>query len=336
MPELSVLLPTYNGALFLREQVDSILAQSFADFELIACDDGSSDDTPALLEDYARRDVRVRLLPSSGNLGHKRRLRQLAAEARGELIAVSDQDDVWAADKLALLVAGIGDADLAFGSSWLVDETGASLGRTLLDNFPPPPRPGDRLTYFFRPAVSAHAMLGRRRLFSAAPFVRDGFFDWLQALDAAFGRGIVHVPQARTEHRMHGANQTNGANAEAAWQRDRFTLAGLRRHLGALGQQRLTFFRNAEHLANSDAVPLDTARSFGRILERCRWAWYDTGRLPRWRDQALQRDLTEMLQPFAGSESDWAFAMGRIEALTRSPLHPTRLASYFGEASPAG
>ena len=60
LPRLSILMPTYNGARFLVEQVESIFAQTDGDFELLAIDDGSSDETPAMLRDLAARDGRMR------------------------------------------------------------------------------------------------------------------------------------------------------------------------------------------------------------------------------------------------------------------------------------
>lgn len=322
MPALSILLPTFNGSRFLGEQIQSILAQTWGDFELLAIDDGSTDDTRDLLARHAGQDRRIRLLPSDGNLGQKRRLRELARESRAELVAIADQDDIWAADKLSRLLDRLGSADLAFGSSWLVDAAGTALGRTVSDSFPPAPRAGDRLSYLFRPAVSAHAMLGRRALFGDATFARLVYFDMLQAVDAAFGRGVVHVPDAITYHRIHDANQANGSLARREGIKDRLKPGAIHRHIRQLGPKRLTFFQVVEHLAYSDVVPLDTARHFMRVLLRCRWAWFDTGRLPRMRDMQLRRDLVEMLEPFAGSQTDWDYATRQIETLTQSPLHP--------------
>src|SRR5688500_13988223 len=103
LPAISILLPTYNGADFLREQLDSILGQTLADFELLIVDDGSTDATPAIVGEFARRDGRLRILPSEGNRGQKRRLAELLGAARAPLIAIADQDDIWDSQKLELL-----------------------------------------------------------------------------------------------------------------------------------------------------------------------------------------------------------------------------------------
>src|SRR5207253_385711 len=92
-PTVSVLLPVYNGARYLRPAVESILAQTFADFELIAVDDGSTDRSLAMLQEYARRDPRVHVItrPNTGIAGA---LNDGLAAARGEFLARMDADDI--------------------------------------------------------------------------------------------------------------------------------------------------------------------------------------------------------------------------------------------------
>ena len=92
-PRLSVLMPVYNGQRYLREAVESILAQSFVDFELIAIDDGSTDLSRTILDGYAQRDARVRVLsrPNTGIVGA---LNDGLRASRADLIARMDADDV--------------------------------------------------------------------------------------------------------------------------------------------------------------------------------------------------------------------------------------------------
>ena len=92
-PAISVLLPVYNAEQFVREAVDSILAQSFADFELIALDDGSTDRSLSILREYEARDPRVRIITRE-NRGLVASLNQLMAAARGSYLARMDADDV--------------------------------------------------------------------------------------------------------------------------------------------------------------------------------------------------------------------------------------------------
>lgn len=91
---ISIVLPTYNGAKFLREALDSIAAQSVADWELILGDDGSVDDTVAVAEAWARGDPRVRIIRHPRRLGIFGNLNALFVQARAPLVKIYCQDDV--------------------------------------------------------------------------------------------------------------------------------------------------------------------------------------------------------------------------------------------------
>lgn len=103
IPRVSVLMSVYNGARYLREAVDSILGQSFGDFEFIIVDDGSSDETPAILDSYA--DPRIVRLHNETNIGLTRSLNKGLAAARGEYVARQDADDISLPERLAKQVA---------------------------------------------------------------------------------------------------------------------------------------------------------------------------------------------------------------------------------------
>lgn len=93
MPTLSVLMPAYNAGRHIGRAIESVLAQSFADFEFIIVDDGSTDDTRAIVERYAARDPRIRLF-SRSNTGLVGARNDTLAPARGEFLAFLDADDV--------------------------------------------------------------------------------------------------------------------------------------------------------------------------------------------------------------------------------------------------
>lgn len=98
-PLVSVLMPAWNAAASLPSALDSLRAQSLADFEILAVDDGSTDRTPGILHDYARRDGRIRVLrlPHGGIVAA---LNAGLAEARGEYVARMDADDLCAPYRL--------------------------------------------------------------------------------------------------------------------------------------------------------------------------------------------------------------------------------------------
>ena len=99
MPDISVILPCYNTAPYLPECIASLEAQTFTNFEVVAVDDGSTDETGAILQQWAARDSRVRVL-TPGRLGLVGALSLAAQNARAELLARMDADDVAMPERL--------------------------------------------------------------------------------------------------------------------------------------------------------------------------------------------------------------------------------------------
>ncbi|HUY31711.1 MAG TPA: glycosyltransferase [Pirellulales bacterium] len=95
---LSVLMPVYNAERYVAEAVESILAQTFGDFELLIIDDGSTDRSAEILVRYASREPRIRLTRRP-NTGHLAALNEMLARARGEFVARMDADDVALPDR---------------------------------------------------------------------------------------------------------------------------------------------------------------------------------------------------------------------------------------------
>lgn len=128
---LSIAMTTYNGEKYLREQLDSILNQTYSDFELIICDDCSKDNTRVILSDYAAKDSRIKIFMNEENLGFKKNFEKAISLCSGEYIALSDQDDIWLENHLDVLVNILGNYDIACGNAELIDSDGISYGRNL-------------------------------------------------------------------------------------------------------------------------------------------------------------------------------------------------------------
>lgn len=93
LPIISVMMPAYNAGRYISYTIDSILAQTFQDWELICYDDGSSDDTAAIVEKYAEYDSRIKLFHGEHS-GRGKARNEVLKHCRGEFIAVCDADDV--------------------------------------------------------------------------------------------------------------------------------------------------------------------------------------------------------------------------------------------------
>ena len=94
MPLVSVIMPVYNGEKYLAEAIDSILVQTFTDFELLIVDDGSQDNSAEIIRSYEKRDSRIRFFQLERNVGSAAARNRGIASASGAYIALMDCDDV--------------------------------------------------------------------------------------------------------------------------------------------------------------------------------------------------------------------------------------------------
>lgn len=132
-PLVSVLMPVYNAERFLREAVDSVLGQSYRQFELVMVDDGSSDGSWAIAQEYAALDARVKALRNERNLRVvKARNRAFTlVDPASKYFAIMDSDDVCMPDRLEREVAFLEahpDHALVGGHTIVIDERGAQVG----------------------------------------------------------------------------------------------------------------------------------------------------------------------------------------------------------------
>lgn len=321
-PRTSVILPLYNGERYLVEQLASILAQDDGDFELLAQDDGSTDQSVALLEAAAARDTRVRLLPSTGNEGQTNRLHALLSEARGEFVAVADQDDVWAADRNRLLLAAVGDGAMAMGRSELIAGDGSRVGTDLLAKFGRTLTSDVRLRALVQPMFSGHATMTRRAAINPAAFFQPLTFDWMMALDAIFGAGFAYVPGAVVLHRIHGGNQLN--NVDVAGERRRLSSPFLRELLLSRRSARVHLWLVLSYLGRSPMVSPSDRQLFGRLAGRCYTGWFSHWRPLKPFGSGLRAEF-EALRPLAGSPADWIAFAAEVDALCAPTLSPAGL-----------
>lgn len=100
-PLISIITPCYNSASFIVQAMDSVLAQTFEDWEMLIADDCSTDDSAAIVQEYARQDSRIRYYRTDSPSGGPSIPRNIGLEhARGEYIAFLDSDDLWLPEKL--------------------------------------------------------------------------------------------------------------------------------------------------------------------------------------------------------------------------------------------
>jgi glycosyltransferase involved in cell wall biosynthesis len=134
-PLISVAMCTYNGARYVREQLESIVRQTAAPDEVVICDDASTDRTAQIVETFlAHSAVRVRLIRNTGTLGCTGNFQRAIRLCRGDIIVLADQDDIWKPEKVARIAetfASNPGAGYAFSDADMVNEQGEHLGFSL-------------------------------------------------------------------------------------------------------------------------------------------------------------------------------------------------------------
>lgn len=197
LPKVSVVMCTYNGGRFLAEQLKSIIRQTYPVYEIIVQDDGSADNTQAVVEEYARLYPFIRFYRHEGKPGINRNFFSALARATGELIAVSDQDDIWELRKLEWQVEALGDNWLVGGISRPFSTDGApvSFDRRLPNIH--------LLRMLYVGMMPGHTQLFRRELLAKLPQCDFFMYDLqLQVVAAAAGK-VAYVPRVVVNQRRH-------------------------------------------------------------------------------------------------------------------------------------
>jgi glycosyltransferase involved in cell wall biosynthesis len=218
---VQILLATHEGARYLEEQLESLLAQTFTRWKLVARDDGSTDDTPSILQRYAgRHPDRIRLLAFDGRrLGAMGNFGALLESSGGSHVMFCDQDDVWLPDKIEVTRSAMAELEIRHGtetpllvhtdlrvvderlgpisdSMWRFQHIDPSrlsvLPRALLQNF----------------VTGCTAMVNRALLDLALPIPPDArMHDWWLTLVALSFGAVRSLPTATILYRQHGKNE---------------------------------------------------------------------------------------------------------------------------------
>jgi glycosyltransferase involved in cell wall biosynthesis len=135
-PLVSVVMPVYNGERFLSEAIESVLAQTYARWQLVLIDDGSTDGSAEIAAKFARRDARVRFFANARNLGIVATRNRAFDEAdpATTYFAIMDGDDVCMPDRFARQVEFLeshSDHALVGGNTLVIDERGSTIGRRI-------------------------------------------------------------------------------------------------------------------------------------------------------------------------------------------------------------
>ena len=211
-PSISVAMATYNGEKYLRKQLDSIFSQTLLPLEVIISDDGSSDNTLSILDEYQNKHSSIKVIKNK-NPGINNNFIHAAQHCNASWIAFCDQDDIWQPNKLELLFKASKNKTLVYSRSKLIDNKEIALtisaekylgfGKYQFGQICP-------LYFFYSNCISGHALIIKKEIIESALPVPEGMlYDQWFSLVAACNGEIGFSDQALTDHRIHESNSNN-------------------------------------------------------------------------------------------------------------------------------
>jgi glycosyltransferase involved in cell wall biosynthesis len=206
---VSIALATYNGARFLREQLDSVYSQTYKVFEVVATDDGSTDSTLEILEEY-HQSRGLRFAVNARRLGFLKNFERSISLCEGDFIALSDQDDIWRPQKIEILLKNTGDQPLVCSDVKIIDAEGVTIADSYRKSLHIPVPPiGEQ----FCSLAFINFVTGSTCLFPSAfrekilPIPAEAIsHDWWIGIKATLRGGIRYIDDQLVFHRQHGAN----------------------------------------------------------------------------------------------------------------------------------
>jgi glycosyltransferase involved in cell wall biosynthesis len=264
-PIVHILLPTYNGARFLRQQLDSLSAQDYPNLAIHIRDDGSTDATPEILKEYEGRNHRVDVdLSHHVGLFSSLHILLTTEAASNDLFALCDQDDVWHQNKISVAVASLmqqtsPESTLYVSRQQFVDEELRPLAL-----------PKARKHVGFANAVVESALSGctmvfgntiRQLILLSRPSDWNMHDWWIYLISSSFGR-IVYDPTPRMLYRRHTANTSGWRPRLTERMKERIAEFIERHRTGNVGLRSLRqaerFLDTYRHLLADDQVRLVT------------------------------------------------------------------------------
>jgi glycosyltransferase involved in cell wall biosynthesis len=206
IPTVAVVVATYNGATYLREQLESIVQQTYKPSQIIIVDDDSLDDTLQVANNFAAHHSEVLVVQNETRLGYIKNFEKGMLLANCNYIALSDQDDIWMPNKLEVLIHAIGNQMLAYSDSELIDAQGNLLNQKMSSKknqlaYHTP------IMYTIGAWAPGHAMLFKKELIDkAVPFPALVTHDFWLGFVATCYSTMVYVNEPLVHYRQHTQN----------------------------------------------------------------------------------------------------------------------------------
>lgn len=266
MRTVSVVLCTYNGAKYLRQQLDSILSQTYPIQEIIIQDDASTDEKEAIIMEYAREHSIIQYFRNTAEHGVNGNFFSAVKLAAADYIAFSDQDDIWHSDKLEKQMLAIGDKMLCSHRDHYISEDGCFIHNDARQ----------RNVFLLRllfSGIPGHSFLFSKSLLDIMPeksrAYKEQCYDVAFCVAAAANESLVYLNESLIDFRRHPDALTYHdysdtlPTAKNAWH---IFITCLKNYSSARKKANLYFSSMLEYI-ESLSVDTDTKKEVTKILE---------------------------------------------------------------------
>jgi glycosyltransferase involved in cell wall biosynthesis len=220
-------MSSYNHEKYIAQAIESVLNQTFEDFELIIVDDGSTDKSRRIIEEYSKRDRQVKASFHANNLGIPTTANDCLSQVSGEYICYIGSDDLWVETKLEkqLEILKNNRDKLVWSEALVIDGEGSPTGQTITQLLGATKKGG----YLFEELLKEHFVLFQSLIFSAdfaKGLQRDTNLRYASdhrfIVELSINRQFMFIEEPLAKYRLHGNNITSRNTTE--WMKERITL----------------------------------------------------------------------------------------------------------------
>lgn len=217
MEQIDILMATYNGEKYLKEQIESILNQTYSNIRLIISDDCSTDETRKILKEYEEKENRIKVYFQEKNLGYVKNFEFLLSKVENEIYMLSDQDDYWLPEKVEHTYNKLKetDADLVFTDLEVVDENLKQIYPSFNDYMKLSRKikkyiNSYRLQYLYNCVSGCTLMSKKKFIDTILPLPLTSKYaihdTWIACTVANMGK-MAYLDEKTIKYRQHGNNQ---------------------------------------------------------------------------------------------------------------------------------
>lgn len=213
--KVSVVMATYNGEKFIRKQLESIINQTVKADEIIIIDDNSSDSTVKIIDEFSKINDSIKYIKNENNIGINNNFQKAISYASGDIIGISDQDDLWLPNKIEILKQELinnPEIGLIYCDAQIIDGDDNILEKSELDFFKAKAVEGTPIIpLLYKNCISGHNIFFKKNILdSNFSFPEYPVYDQWLGLYFSCKSKIKFTPDKLTSHRIHSQNFQNG------------------------------------------------------------------------------------------------------------------------------